>query len=267
MMEPPPVIVLSGAGGGEPDLALFRAGFPEATQFSILNYPGWQRYVEIGFSLQSLIEDLARQIEGLIPNGPIRIIGISIGAHFGYAVAAQLQIANRKISGFCAVDAFMVSSAAPSPRWVVRALELGSRLIREHRIVDFAKFVRSRLWRAMLRLSQDRLVGILRRAKQSGRLQQIFAIDPVFEQELNMRLLIRSVAPAIAALNREPIALNTPAVLLRTGFTACSDESWRRRCPQLKIVQIPGDHETMFEPQNFSTFKEAFSEATRDWRS
>jgi thioesterase domain-containing protein len=222
--------------------------------------------VDAGFSLHSLAEELAGQIEHLIPDGPIRIIGISIGAHIGYAAALRLQAAGREISGFCAVDAFMVHSAAPSPGWLMRALELGSRLIRENRPTDFAKFVRSRLWRAILRLSQDRLVRALR-AEQSGWVQRILAIDPLFERETSMRLLIRSIAPGITALDREPIALNTPAVLLRTGLTAQFDECWRRRCPRLKILQIPGNHETMFEPQNGPAFTEAFGKVTREWRS
>jgi thioesterase domain-containing protein len=265
MLEGSPVIVLPGAGGGAPDLALFRAGFPEATQFQILNYPGWRRYVELGYSLQSLTEDLASQIQHLIPIGPIRIIGISIGAHIGYALAVQLEAAGWEVSGLCAIDAFTVSSAA-SPGWVVRALALGSRLVRDHQFDDFAKFVRSRLWRAMLRLSQDRLVRILRSAKMSGWPRQIFAIDPLFEHELSMRLLIRSVAPGIAMLDRVPIVLQTSLVLLRTGLTAHSDECWRRRCTELKIAQIPGTHDTMFESQNFSAFTAAFCEATREWR-
>jgi len=121
-------------------------------------------------------------------------------------VAVQLQAAGRGHLRLCAVDAFMVSSAAPTTGWLGRALKLGSRLVRERRIFDFAKFVRSRLWRAMLRLSQEHLVGILRRAKQSGRLHhRVFAIDPVFEHELSMRFLIRLAAPGIAALDREPI--------------------------------------------------------------
>ncbi len=259
-----PVIILSGAGGGAPDLAPFRAGFPEATQFSILVYPGWRRYVEVGFTLQTLIDDLIRQIEILVPEGPIHIIGISIGAHFGYAAAVQLQAAGRNISGFCAIDAFIVRSAAPTTGWLGRALKLGSRLVRERRMADFAKFVRSRLWRAMLRLSQEHLVGILRRAKPSGRLHQSFAADPVLEHELSMRFLIRLAAPGIAALDREPIALNTSAVLLRTGLTAQSDDSWQRRCPQLRIIQIPGNHETMLEPQNLPAFCIAFRDAARE---
>jgi hypothetical protein len=79
--------------------------------------------------------------------------------------------------------------------------------------------------------------------------------------------LIRSVAPAIAALDHESTALRTSAILLRTGLTGQSDEGWRRRCPELKIVQIPGNHETMLEPQNEAAFKVAFGEATRGWQS
>ncbi|WP_456701952.1 thioesterase domain-containing protein [Bradyrhizobium sp. USDA 4449] len=256
---------MAGAGGGVPDLGPFRAGFPETTQFAILVYPGWRRYVEIGFSLQTLIDDLVRQIEALVPEGPIRIIGISIGAHFGYAAAAQLQAAGRNISGFCAVDAFTVSSAATTG-WLGRALKRGARLVRERRIVDLAKFLRSLFWRAMLRLSQEHLVGILRRAKPSGRLHRSLAVDPVLENELSMRFLIRLAAPGIAALDRNPIALNTSAVLLRTGLTARSDQSWQRRCPRLKIMQIPGNHETMLAPQNLPAFSKAFSDAARAWR-
>jgi hypothetical protein len=143
---------------------------------------------------------------------------------------------------------------------------VGSRLIREKRFVDFAKFIRSRLWRAMLRLLQDHFIGLLRSAKRSAWLQQVVAIDPLFEHELNMRLLIKSVAPGIAGLDCEPIALRTSAVLLRTALTSDSDEGWRQRCPQLEIVQITGNHETIFEPQSFSALSGAFSEATRNWQ-
>jgi thioesterase domain-containing protein len=267
MKDPTPVIVLSGAGGGSPDLTAFRLGFSETTRFEILDYPGWRRYVEIEFSLQSLADDLASQIENLIPEGPIRIIGISIGAHIGYAAALRLQAADREISGFCAVDAFMVHSAAPSSGWLIRALELCSRLIREKRLVDLAKFVRSRLWRTLLRLSQERLVSILRKAKRSDWPPHILAIDPLFEHELNMRLLIRSIAPGIAALDFEPFVLKTPVVLVRTELNADSDEGWQRRCARLKVLQIPGNHETMFEPQNIAAFGEAFGEVTREWQS
>ena len=40
-----PVIVLPGAGGGAPDLSVFRAGLDDKTRFEAISYPGWPRYV------------------------------------------------------------------------------------------------------------------------------------------------------------------------------------------------------------------------------
>jgi thioesterase domain-containing protein len=90
--------------------------------------------------------------------------------------------------------------------------------------------------------------------------------DPVFEEELSMRLLIEATAPWIAALDRAPVALEAPAILLRTDLTAGDDAAWRSRCPNIKIFELPGQHHTLFEPQNVAALREAFLAATRDWR-
>jgi thioesterase domain-containing protein len=237
----------------------------ESANLCVIDYPGWRRYIEPGCSMQSIVEYLVCQIETRIPKGPIRIIGISIGGHFGYAAAVQLQAAGREIYGFCALDSFMVVSAAPSSGWPRRAIQLAWRLLGEVRLMDFGRFIRSRLWRAMLRFSQDSLIGLLRRTDRYGRFCNISAVDPILEHELNIRLLIRTAAPGLAALDRDPVALKAPAILLRTALTADSDAGWRRRCPEIKIVQLPGNHETMFEPRNASALSDAFMEATRDW--
>ena len=74
------------------------------------------------------------------------------------------------------------------------------------------------------------------------------------------------MAPWIASLDREPVELKAPAVLLRTGLTASDDPAWRRRCPSIKICEIPGEHHTLFEAENIGSLREAFLTATRDWR-
>jgi thioesterase domain-containing protein len=260
-----PVIVLPGAGGGAPDLAVFSVGFGDETRFEAIAYPGWPRYVLDGFTASVLIADLAAQIATRVPRGPIRIVGISIGGHFGYAAALHLQASGREIAGFCAVDTFMVSSAAPSAGWSGRALARGSDLLRKFRIGEFSGFLRSLFWRALFRLAGSRLPGLLRGFAHSGRLPWIFGFDPKFEEELSMRLLIREVAPWIASLDREPVALMAPTILLRTRFAAGDDAPWRRRCPGIKIIEIPGDHQTLFEPENVGSLHESFITATRDW--
>jgi thioesterase domain-containing protein len=260
-----PVIVLSGAGGGSLDPAIFRGRVDDVTRFETIGYPGWQHYVKNGFSADMLIEFIAAQIERSVRQGQIRIVGISIGGHLGYAAALQLQASGRRIAGFCAIDTFMVTSAAPTAGWKGRALLRGSTLLHNWRLREFSRFLRSRFWRALLRLAGSRLPGLLRSVAPSGRLPWILALDPMFEEELSMRLLIRAVAPWVPSLDREPIALRAPTILLRTRLTSNDDGAWRRRCPGIQIVEIPGDHQTLLDPGNIGSLRESFVTATRDW--
>ena len=66
-----------------------------------------------------------------MPRGPNRIVGNSIGGHFGYAVALHLQAAGREIAGFCAIDSFMITSSEPSAgrqrRALVNAVDLDAK--------------------------------------------------------------------------------------------------------------------------------------------
>lgn len=261
----PVVILLSGAGGGFPDPNLFCSGRDHLARFETLGYPGWRHYVETGLSANKLIQYLVAQIAIRVPRGPIRIIGISIGGHFGYAAALELQACGRTIAGFCAIDTFTMSSAGPGAGWRRRALLRGLTLLHDRRLREFFRFLRSRFWRALLRLAGGRLPSLLRRYTSSARLPWFLSVDPIFEEELNMRLLIQQAAPWILALDREPVALTAPAVLLRTRHFGADDAVWHRRCPGIRIVEIPGDHQTLFDPANVDLFRETFAMATREW--
>ena len=260
-----PVIILPGAKEGTPELAVFRAGLGDATQFETINYPGWQRYVENGFSAEALIADLASQIATKVPKEPIRIIGISIGGHFGYAAALRLQASGREIGGFCAIDSFMITSAEPTAGWQRRSLARGFELLRKRRIAEVNSYLRSLFWRAWLRLSGDRLPSLIRLFARTGQLPKFFARNRILEEELSMRLLIRETAPWIGSLDRKPVALNAPSILLRTRNNAGDDRAWQRRCPGIEICEIPGKHHSTFEPENINALQERFVAATRGW--
>src|SRR5437763_1769577 len=103
-----PFVFLPGAGGGAPGFAAFRDGADDI-RFEVINYPGWRRYVADSFSAESLIRDLAAQIVERVPHGPIFIVGLSIGGHFGYAIALLLEEQGREIAGLCAIDSFMIT--------------------------------------------------------------------------------------------------------------------------------------------------------------
>jgi thioesterase domain-containing protein len=260
------VIFLSGAGGGAPDLDVFREGFEGVTRFEVIGYPNWKRYVADGFSAEVLIADLVGEISTRVPRGPIRILGVSIGGHFGYAAALRLQAAGREIAGFCAIDSFMIASSKPTAGWKGRALTQGFELLRRRRIRELTRFLRSKFWRGLVRLAGRRLPRLLQLFSSLGRLASISAFDPVFEEELSMRLLIRTMAPWIASLDREPVGLKAPAILLRTRLTVGDDAAWRRRCPNIEIFEIKGQHHTLFEPENIGSLREAFVTATFGWR-
>ena len=203
------------------------------------------------FSAEVLIAELAAEIATRVPRGPIRIVGISIGGHFGYAAALQLQAIGREIAGFCVIDTFMIASSEPSAGWKGRHLKQGLELLRKRRIGEFILFVRSLFWRALFRLARGWLPSLLRRFASSGRLPSVSALDPLFERELSMRLLIREVAPWIASLDRDPVALEAPTVLLRTRRTASDDAAWQRRCPGIKVMEIPGDHHNVIRSRKY----------------
>jgi thioesterase domain-containing protein len=261
-----PCIFLPGAGGLAPDLSLLRTGPSDSTQFVTVGYPGWQRYVAGDFSPEVLIRELSDSIIAIVPAGPIGMIGMSLGGHFCYAIALHLRSRGREVAGICVIDSFMVASSAPSSGWVGRALAETLEPLRRGRFREFPKIVASRFWRALLRLAGPRLPGLMRRLSGTNAGVPGAAQGSLLEFELSMRLLLREVAPWVASLDRDPIALEIPAALLRTSQTSADDAAWKRRCPNIRIHEVPGSHHTLFDPGNIDGLRAAFSVATREWR-
>jgi thioesterase domain-containing protein len=258
-----PVVVLSGAGGGTPSCEPFRAGYGEDATFAVLTYPDWQRHLDNGFGFGALVDEIVRQMQAHVPDGSIRILGVSLGAHFGYAAAIELQKRGRSVSDFCAVDSFVVhgSGATASPGWVGRALKLWTRLLSEWKFAELSQAMNTRLWRALLKLDRNSLLRVLRSLRKSGIMEPLIRASPLLAYELNMRLLIQVSHEGLARLDKDPPVLAAPAILLRTVYSAGADDYWRRRFPAIQICEIPGDHDTMFDPKNVPEMSRIFFEA------
>ncbi len=263
MSDPPTIIVLPGADGKAPDLSIFKAGAHDDTRVEAIPYPGWRRSAAATFSGEGLIAELTELVCSIVPEGPIRIVGFSLGGHFGYAVGVRLQARGRDLAGLCAIDAFMVHSSAPSAGWWLRTLAQGIDLLRRRRAGDFIRFARSKFWRILLRFSGGALPVLTRSLGAPWR--DAPSSNSLFQEELSMRLLIRGTAGWIASLDDDPVRLNVPTILLRTQRSAGDDAAWRRRCPNITIHDLSGQHESLFEPENYPALHEAFAAATRDW--
>jgi thioesterase domain-containing protein len=259
-------VYLPGAGGGgEGDLAAMAAGLDLPVGFEPIRYPGWQRSMAEGFSAETLLEELTAEIEKKVPSGPIRIMGMSIGGHLGYAAALRLQAKGREIAGLCVVDSFMIETSKPTSGWQGRALAEGMDLLRKRRFMDLARFARSKAWRALLRLGGKPLLKMLGRASASGGMNSLLAADAVAERELSMRLLIGHLAPWLVELDHEPVPLSAPVALLRTRVSARDDVAWMRRCPCVTIYEVPGTHQTLFEAENLAEMRKAFGAAAAEF--
>ena len=252
------VVYLPGAGGLSPDLSVLREGPDDTTDFVVLSYPGWQRYSAADFTPRALVSELTDAAEAAVPTGAVELLGMSIGGHFCYAIALELLSRGRQVAGVCLIDSFMVHSSGPRAGWVRRAVADSVDLLRRGRFGDFLRQLLAKVYRAGLRVMGSALAPLLR-----GRGQGI--ADPVLEAEISMRLLLRATAPWLAALDRDPLALDVPVALLRTPLTAGDDPAWRRRCPRIRIREVQGGHQTLFEPEFVEDLRSAFHAARRDW--
>lgn len=258
-------VFLAGSGGGFPDVSQLRTGPEDRSRFETIDYPGWKRYVQPHFKPELLISDLSAEIESRVPSGPIRIVGISMGGHFGYLVALDLQARGRQIEGLCAIDSFIVTTAAPTPGWGNRALAEFLGTVRRRKLGNLYILCRSKFWRAMLRATGDMLPALLRRASELGWAVRFVEADPILKRELDIRTMARQCAPWLARIDEAPSPLSIKTALLRTRNHADSDSMWRARCPNLEVHEIEGSHETLFEAENVGGLRKAFVKASLDW--
>lgn len=257
-----PVIVLPGASGHAPDCAPFCADPSDRERFVALRYPSWQSYAGAGLSGDALVNALAEDIRQRVPQRPVVLLGVSIGGHFAYATALRLESLGCSVAGLCVIDAGTIA-VARSAHWKARLVADAADLLRRGRPGAVLLLARHLAWRGLFRLAGDRLPALAR--DHAALLQRIGKVDSIFAEELGMRLLIRITAAWMPGLDDHATHLRAPAVLLRTGVTASNDNVWRRRCPSLRIIDIPGNHETLFEAENVGALRSAFLAATAEW--
>jgi thioesterase domain-containing protein len=257
-----PIIVLPGASGHAPDCAPFCADSSDRDRFVALRYPTWKTYVDAGLTAEALVEVLAAEIMHRVPQRPIVLLGHSIGGHFAYATALRLEGLGRTVAGLCIIDPGTIT-VARSAHWKARLVSHAADLFRRGSHGALVLLPRQLAWRGLFRLAGDRLPALARR--YATPLDWIGVIDSTFAEELSMRLLIRITATSMQSLDDHPTNLHAPTVLLRTRVTASHDSLWRRRCPDVRIIDIPGNHETLYEAENAAALRAAFLAATAEW--
>lgn len=257
-----PLVVLPGARGHAPDCTPFCAAPSDLDRVVTLHYPAWRAQIEGGLTAEALAEALVAEIMDHVPKEPVVLLGVSIGGHFAYAAALRLESLGHPVAGLCIIDSGTITTAR-SAGWKARLASHAADLLRRGRPGALALHARRLAWRGLFRLAGDDLPSFARR--HTTALERISRIDPAFAEELGMRLLIRITAAWMPSLDSHAPRLSAPAALLRTETNSANDALWRKRCPELRIIDLPGNHETLFESENAPALRSAFLTATAQW--
>ena len=237
------VIFLPGGGATDEELAPLKTIVEADGRFRMVSFPGWRRYASNEFSADLLIGEVAAYVESEAPTGPLRIVGLSLGAHVGYAAAVRLQSRGREVVGFCAIDGTM--SGYP---W-----RQGLQLLKERQFRVLWATAMAKARHSLIRLRGTK--GPLHAKADSD-----VATPP------SLVLWLASARTWTLSLDFNPVPLNASNALVRTRPSAADDKVWKRRCPGIRILQVPGTHHTFMDSQHINSFRLAMATAICDWR-
>jgi thioesterase domain-containing protein len=259
----PILFFFPGAGPrGEVATTLGRL-FPEVEVVGI-TYPEWQNLTDPERAMDHVLEGVERQVRAKASSGPVLILGFSLGAQIGWSFAHGFQRAGGTVAFFGAINGRVVATDKPHGQWLRRAVrDFASDLLRGD-IRAVGAFISSRFSRLLQRAAGSDLPKMAGRWARRGRLPWLLSRNPVFETELNMRLLIRAAVPWTRKIERELPPLDCPSLFVRGLDDESFDGRWRSLCPRLDIKAVTGSHIAILEPPHFQEVVGLIKAAARE---
>jgi nonribosomal peptide synthetase DhbF len=260
----PTIFLVPGMGGDEPRLVRFRMEWEGVAQILALEYPDWTQLLDREGGMEVLVQQFFRQIQEVSADGPVWLLGYSIGGNCAHALALRLTKARRQVAFLGLLDA----EAEPSFSVALSAqLQNGATLIQEvrHALHDVGRVIRAilqkNLTRAIALAVVRRLTSLRARPVLLIAARHRYARLPVrfgyyLHSYFNEARQLAAAASWCRAVREAPVPLSIPAFLFRSDAHAADappDLGWERHLPRIKIVHVQGKHETMFDPAHVKT--------------
>lgn len=257
-----PLFLLPGLNGDEPLLALFRADLTPQQRCVTLHYPEWRELVRAGYSLDDLAEGLARQIAAVAGPEPVRLAGYSFGGNVAAAVAMRLRERGLQVGFLGLIDAGARFRDDIPPGPALRAAIAGQgvmhQALRERRVQDVLGMVLAET------LSRPGLAPVLRALAWARYLPPLpvrmrFACRAWLHSLLRAALLRQWHARLSLGLVRD-----VPVTLFRSNQHEADepvDLGWSEIFQDVKVVEVPGTHHTIFESGNRAVLVTHFIDA------
>jgi thioesterase domain-containing protein len=213
--------------------------------------------IDPNFDFGTLLDSPLAQIETVVPRGPINLSGYCLGGFLAYAAAVTLSGRGRQISFLGLLDADGRLEAGPVRSLIARLSGFWSGLKRIHRSDQLAYSLAKRLTRGM---GLTFLTSVSR--SQWDWIPEEFA----FHMHVNLRtrliVALRSKW-CESTLHLRP-RLHAPTFLFRAAEQKSDvphDFGWSRYIPNIEVIDVRGNHQTMLEGPNLSPFRDEFLRA------
>jgi thioesterase domain-containing protein len=260
----PTIFLLPGMGGDEPRLVRFRMEWEGLARIVLLEYPDWTQLLDRNESMEILVRHFLRRIEEELPDGPVWLLGYSLGGNCAHAVALHLAGIGREVAFVGLLDA----EAMPGLSDILSAqLQDGVTPLQEvlRFLQDIVRVVRAIPQQALTRVVALTIVrrltspwarSALSVAARYRRTRLPVRFNYHLHAYLNEARRVDAVRLWHRNLTQAPVPLFIPAFLFRSEERLpgeAADLGWERHFPQLEILNFAGTHETIFEPPHLKT--------------
>ena len=260
----PTIFLVPGMGGDEPRLVRFRMECEGVARIVALEYPDWTQLLDREGGMEVLVRHLLRQIEEEAPEGPVWLLGYSMGGYCAHAVALHFKTVGREVAFVGLLD----TRAMPSPYVILSAqLQDGATAVQEvwQIVQDTARVFRAIPQRCVAkvvaltivrRLTSPWARPALSIAARFRHTRLPVRFSYYLHHYFNEARQVAAVKPWYRAVNEAPVPLSIPAFLFRSEAHLPGDPAdlgWERHFPKIGIVNLPGTHETMLDPPNLKT--------------
>ena len=255
----PVIFLLPGVGGDTPPLVRFRMEWEGVARVVPLEHPKWKELIDAEQGMETLVRDCLRRIAQQAPDGPIWLMGYSLGGNVAHALALRLVEQGRQVGfvGLLDAEAIHEDAEVVAAQLLGRTslLHLGWHFVRD--IGRLLREIRERQSNRALALTLVRWVTtpwgwpIFSWLAKHGRLPLPVMFRYHVNDYLNQARLVAAAGAWCDRISKHPRPLPVPAVLFRSEAHRpedAADLGWTTHFPELEIVHLSGTHSTMFEP-------------------